>query len=61
MVSLIFTEQAKKDLKGIHAFIAKDSHFNATRFIGQLIDKSSILKSYPEIGHLVFPGKFKHL
>jgi plasmid stabilization system protein ParE len=37
------------DLAEIHAYIARDSHDAAQRFIGRLYDKFEFLGTYPEL------------
>ena len=45
---------AKLDLKDIHDYIDRDSKFYARKVSQEIINKSEILKQYPEIG--IFRG-----
>ena len=44
---------AKKDLKQIHDYIARDSAYYAEKVVEEIIEKSEILNKYPEIGRIV--------
>jgi plasmid stabilization system protein ParE len=61
MVALKFTDNAKSHLLSIHHFIAADSVANAKRFVKALMHRTTILKTYPEIGKKIFPDKFDNL
>lgn len=53
MVKIEWTETARDDLKSIFEFIAKDSHFYATRFIDKIVKRVDVLEKYPNIGRIV--------
>jgi len=61
MVKLYYTKPALNDLKAIHQFIASDSKASAKRFISLLKEKIKILKTYPQIGRVIYPNKFNNL
>ena len=44
---------AKRDLKQIHDYIAKDSKFYAQKISQDMIDKSEQLENFPESGRIV--------
>jgi plasmid stabilization system protein ParE len=45
---------AKKDLKQIHDYIAKDSKYYAKNVVQEIVAKTETLTGFPEIGR-VFP------
>ena len=61
MALIIFSAQSLRDLKNITDYIAKDSLFYAKRFIGGIQEHATRLEEYHEIGHLVFPKRFKNI
>lgn len=48
-----WSNPAKLDLKQIHDYIAKDSKFYAKKVSEEIVNKSEILSSFPEIGRIV--------
>ena len=48
-----WSKPAKLDLKQIHEYIKKDSKFYAQNVSQEIVDKSMILNSFPEIGRIV--------
>ena len=58
---IVWSFRARKDLKAIREYIAKDSLYYADMLVGQLYERADVLQDYPEIGILVFPEKFQHL
>ena len=61
MAVIKYAVSSLDDLKSIRDYIAKDSLFNAKRFIKAVREYVTTLKKYPEIGHLVFPQRFENL
>lgn len=49
---VVWTEPALADLKAIHDYIASDSEFYASRFVGRLVDSTTILGEFPEMGQI---------
>ena len=58
---IVWTFQARKDLKSIREYIQKDSHYYAEKLISHLYERADVLQDYPEIGIPVLPEKFKYL
>ncbi len=58
---IVWTFQARKDLKNIREYIQKDSHYYAEKLISHLYERADVLQDYPEIGIPVLPEKFKYL
>jgi len=50
MVSIIWTEEALRDIDSIAAFISKDSEFYAKQFVQKIFQTVIKLERYPEIG-----------
>ncbi len=48
-----WSKPAKLDLKQNHDYIAKDSKFYAKKVSEEIVAKSEILNSFPEIGRIV--------
>lgn len=48
-----WTTPAKRDLKQIHDYIARDSKFYAQKVSHDIVDKSEKLEKFPEIGRIV--------
>jgi toxin ParE1/3/4 len=48
-----WSNPAKRDLKQIYDFIAKDSKFYAQKVSLELVEKSEKLEIFPEIGRIV--------
>lgn len=47
---VIWSNPAKSDLRAIHDFITTDSKYYAKKVIQDIIDRTNILKEYPQIG-----------
>lgn len=58
---IVWTFQARKDLKSIKEYIQKDSLHYAEKLIAHLYERADVLQEYPEIGIPVLPEKFKYL
>ena len=54
---IVWTFQARKDLKGIKEYIQKDSHYYSEKLISHLYERADVLQDYPEIGIPVLPEK----
>jgi len=52
-VNIFWSSQARKDLRAIRAFIAKDSAFYADRMAARIIERTDILALHPHVGHPV--------
>jgi len=48
-----WSKPAKLDLTQIHDYIARDSKFYAKKVSIEIVEKSEILNSFPEIGRIV--------
>ena len=48
-----WTTPAKRDLKGIHDYIAGDSAYYAKKVTETIISKSKMLNVFPEMGRMV--------
>lgn len=48
-----WSKPAELDLKQIHDYIARDSKFYAQKVLIEIVEKSEILNSFPEIGRVV--------
>lgn len=48
-----WTTPAKRDLKEIHDYIARDSKFYAQRVSRDIVNRSEKLNDFPEIGRIV--------
>lgn len=53
MVQIIWSEKSKNDLKDIYDFIAKNSKYYAAKTVTTLKNRTTILKTYKEIGKIV--------
>ena len=53
MASIVWTENALKDIDNIALFISKDSEFYAKQFVKKLIDTTLKLETFPEIGKII--------
>ena len=53
MASLIWTINAKNDLKEIYDYIAADSKYYANACVEKIKNTTKVLKSYPNIGRMV--------
>ncbi len=53
MVTIVWTDFAKEDIKSIYQYIAKDSEHYAERFIEKLIQKVDLLEHFPQSGRVV--------
>ncbi len=52
-MNIFWSSQARKDLRAIRAFIAKDSAFYADRMAARIIERTDILALHPHAGHPV--------
>lgn len=50
---VIWSEPAKRDLRSIHDHIARDSTFYAKKVVRDILQKSSTLLNFPQIGRVV--------
>jgi toxin ParE1/3/4 len=50
---IVWTKFAREDIKGIRAYIARDSALYATRFSLRIIDAVKSLRSFPELRQVV--------
>ena len=48
-----WTEPAILDLDGIRNYIARDSEYYASRFVGKIVEAVEKLEEFPEIGRRV--------
>ena len=57
-MTVVWTEQARADLRAIQDFIARDSELYARQQIGRLIERAEYASSMPTLGHPVheFPS-----
>ena len=53
MVQIIWVEKAINDLNEIAEYIAKESPRYADMVVDNIMDKTQLLKEYPEIGRIV--------
>jgi plasmid stabilization system protein ParE len=51
MAEIVWTAQAGKWLKDIHAYIAQDDPDAATRVVSGIYEKAQLLREFPEIGY----------
>jgi toxin ParE1/3/4 len=52
-VNVFWSSQARKDLRAIRAYIAKDSAFYADRMAARIIERTDVLALHPHVGHPV--------
>lgn len=52
-MNVFWSSQARKDLRSIRAFIAKDSSFYADRVVTRIIERTDVLALHPHAGHPV--------
>lgn len=52
-MNVFWSSQARKDLRSIRAYIAKDSAFYAERMVTRIIGRTDILSRHPNVGHPV--------
>lgn len=52
-MNIFWSSQARKDLRAIRAYIAKDSAFYAERMMTRIIERTDVLSHQPNIGHPV--------
>lgn len=50
---VVWTESAKVDLRAIHDFIARDSHYYAKKVVQDIYERMEGLSEFPEIGKIV--------
>ena len=48
-----FSEPAKRDLKQIHDYIARDSKFYAKEVTQSIVEKTESLEDFPKMGRVV--------
>ena len=53
MVKIVWSPQSLDDLEGIAEYIAKDSTFYASSFVGKIVDAVQKIASFPKIGRKV--------
>ena len=53
MRKLIWTKPALADLEAIYDYIAKDSEYYASSFLGEIIQQPEKLIDFPEMGRIV--------
>jgi toxin ParE1/3/4 len=53
MAEVIWSPEAIQDLEDIAAFIARDSEFQASRFVQRLTDAAERLAIFPESGRVI--------
>lgn len=52
-MKIIWSSQSRRDLKAIHAFIARDSEFYAQQQITRIIQRAEYISAMPIMGHRV--------
>jgi addiction module RelE/StbE family toxin len=52
-VKIFWSSQARRDLRAVRAYIAKDSAFYAERMVTRIIERTEILSRHPNAGHPV--------
>jgi toxin ParE1/3/4 len=52
-VKVVWTKQAKRDLKAIHDYIAYDSEFYASEVIDAILDSEHRIDEFPTAGGIV--------
>jgi len=52
-VNVFWSSQARKDLRAIRAYIAKDSAFYADRMAARIIERTDVLALHSHVGHPV--------
>ena len=50
---VIWSQPARADLKHIHAFIAEDSRYYASKVVQEIKDKADSIAAFPNIGKVV--------
>ena len=55
MVNIYWTEEAKRNLKGIHDYIAQANRTAAKNVVKSIQNKARLLQRFPELG-AVYPG-----
>ncbi|HEY0371897.1 MAG TPA: type II toxin-antitoxin system RelE/ParE family toxin [Thermoanaerobaculia bacterium] len=48
-----WTATARRHLRAIHDYIARDSQFYARRVVGRIVDRSDQIAQFPEAGRMV--------
>lgn len=61
MVEIFWTNEAKMWLKEIHDYIELDNNTIAKRVISEIIDKTDILKIFPESGQRLLQWKEENI
>ncbi len=52
-MKVFWSSQARKDLRAIRTYIAKDSAFYADRMVARIIERTDVLALHPHVGHPV--------
>ena len=52
-MNVFWSSQARKDLRAIRVYIAKDSAFYADRMVARIIERTDVLALHPQVGHPV--------
>lgn len=52
-MNVFWSSQARKDLRAIRSYIAKDSAFYADRMAARIIERTDVLALHPQVGHPV--------
>ena len=52
-MNVFWSSQARKDLRAIRSYIAKDSAFYADRMVARIIERTDVLALHPHVGHPV--------
>ena len=50
---VVWTVNAARDLRHVHDFIASDSRFYARKVVDEILRRTAVLESFPEIGRVV--------
>lgn len=50
---VIWSDPAKADLRGIHDFIAHDSHYYAKKVTQEIVTRTDVLDELPRMGRIV--------
>lgn len=52
-MKLVWSTEARKDLRAIRSFIARDSEFYAAQMVQRLVERSEAIATAPKRGHRV--------
>src|SRR5438876_5180091 len=50
MITIDWSHTARQDLRGISAYVARDSKVYAKRLVDRIREKAGLLKDFPELG-----------